>query len=75
MKTLKFTAVWCSSCAKLKDKLKPGITEVDTDTKEGEDLAELYGITSLPTIVELDDNGVETNRSTGTTDILKKYGI
>jgi thiol-disulfide isomerase/thioredoxin len=74
MRVLKFTAVWCSSCHKIKGKLQPGIEEIDIESDEGEELALKYGITSLPTIIVIDDDGSIIDQSTGTKDILSKYG-
>jgi glutaredoxin len=75
MRILKFTAVWCSSCHKVKEALKhrTDIEEIDVETEEGEELSMTYNIRSLPTIVAIDDDGNVTDRSIGTSDIIKKY--
>jgi thiol-disulfide isomerase/thioredoxin len=74
MRVLKFTAVWCSSCHKIKGKLQPDIEEIDIESEEGEELALKYSITSLPTIIVIDDDGSVIDKSIGTTEILNKYG-
>jgi thioredoxin-related protein len=76
MKILKFTAVWCNSCQKLKEPLKhrTDIEEIDVETDAGEELSMIYNITSLPAIVVIDDEGNEIERSEGTKDIIAKYG-
>lgn len=69
-----FTAVWCPSCQKVKEALKhrTDIEEVDVETSEGEELAYIYNVRSLPTVVAIDHGVID--KAIGTADILKKYG-
>ena len=63
MKVLDFYADWCGPC----QMLKPILEEIEKDHPEVEferinidverDLAEKYGIVSIPTLVILDDEG------------------
>jgi thioredoxin 1 len=65
---LKFSADWCGPCQALSTTLK-GMDDLDTVIKEIDiddqlDLAAIYNIRSVPTLVVLQD-GVEVRRKTG----------
>lgn len=69
-----FTASYCSACKAI----KPIVSEeapkagyelkfMDMDTDEGIDMAEKFGVRSLPTLVVVDENGSEVKRAVGNT--------
>ena len=67
---IKFSAVWCGPCQRLKpkvDKLKPNypnITFTDIDTDKQPEMSKKYQVTGLPTIV-IELNGKQSNRLVG----------
>ena len=69
-----FTMCGCSACKAI----KPIVSEeapkagyelkfMDMDTDEGIDMAEKFGVRSLPTLVVVDENGSEVKRAVGNT--------
>ena len=69
MKLLKFEATWCSPCKMLskvidgaKDKITVPIVPIDID--EQPEMAKLYGVRGVPTMV-LTDGDVEIKRKVG----------
>lgn len=57
-KILKFSAEWCGPCKALKHNLKDidfPIEEIDIE--ENPEMAEEYGIRSIPTLIYLDEKG------------------
>lgn len=70
MKVLKFYATWCAPCKGLSmivDGIKDqvDIPFEDVDIQEQLELAAKYGIRSVPTMVIVDDEGVEIKRQSG----------
>ena len=70
MKVLKFYATWCAPCKGLSmivDGIKDqvDIPFEDIDIQEQLELAAKYGIRSVPTMVIVDDEGVEIKRQSG----------
>lgn len=73
MKILEFSAPsWCFLCRQLAPRLKEECEKhnipldvYDMDTDEGAEMAERYGIKSVPTIIAIDDSGVEIGRDYG----------
>jgi thioredoxin 1 len=69
MKVLKFQASWCGPCQALSMTLSEAeegailIEPVDID--ENMEMARKYGVRSVPTLVLVDDAGVEVRRSVG----------
>lgn len=67
MKILKFAAEWCGPCKMLSKTIEDydgiPIEEIDIDQKR--EVAEQYGIRGVPTMIILDDNGVELRRRSG----------
>jgi thioredoxin 1 len=69
MKYLKFTGSWCSPCKQLKPIMEQvkqqniKVEEIDVDDQS--DLAEKYNIRSVPTVILINNNGVEINRLIG----------
>lgn len=69
MKVLKFAAEWCGPCKMLGNMLEKyydgdvEIQEIDID--ESAEVAVRYAIRGVPTLVLLDDNGVELRRKSG----------
>ncbi|UTS52162.1 hypothetical protein [Synechococcus phage BUCT-ZZ01] len=78
---LKFQAKWCASCKVLTRVLRnieheQEIVEVDIDTPEGMDLAYIYNVKTLPTMIRIVDGKVkETINDSGyyTNDKLAKF--
>lgn len=86
MRVLKFGASWCDKCSILSNLIKesdldlPEIEEIDLD--EEPELAEKYGVQTLPTICFVDDLGKLLKKSARATEtkqpltpeiILKEY--
>jgi thioredoxin 1 len=70
MKVLKFYATWCAPCKGLSmivDGIKDqvDIPFEDIDIQEQLEIAAKYGIRSVPTMVIVDDEGVEIKRQSG----------
>ena len=68
MKILKFAASWCSPCAMLSNMLEStdlGIPVEEIDIDENMELPKKYGIRGVPTMVLLNDDGVEVRRLIG----------
>lgn len=70
MKVLKFYASWCAPCkglAMIVEGVKDQIdTEVeDVNIEENIELAQKYGVRSVPTLVLVDDDGKEIKKKTG----------
>lgn len=78
-KILRFTASWCQPCKTLaanleRADLKMPVEVIDIDVRE--DIANEYGIRSVPTLVMLDEN-IEVKRSVGskTVNQLKEWAV
>ena len=76
---LRFTASWCPPCKILaanleRASLKMPVEVIDIDAQE--DIANEYGIRSVPTLVMLDEN-IEVKRSVGskTVNQLKEWAV
>ena len=74
---LRFTASWCQPCKTLaanleRAEVKLPIEVIDIDVEE--DIANQYGIRSVPTLVMLDEN-IEVKRNVGvkTPKLLKEW--
>lgn len=73
-KLLYFGADWCASCKALWPVVEKEAPEkgyelkfMDMDTEEGVDMAEKFGVMSLPTLVVVDENGNEVKKAVGNT--------
>jgi thioredoxin-like negative regulator of GroEL len=66
MQLLKFQAEWCGPCKTLTEVMR-GIEyhPIDIDTLEGMVLAKKMHVSSIPTLVLLDDTGAEIARVAG----------
>lgn len=68
MEILKFSAEWCAPCKELGKKIRnwkhSGIVK-EYDIDEYEDLADERNITSIPTMILVDGEGVEIRRFVG----------
>lgn len=68
MKILKFAASWCHPCKMLSGMLESadlGIPVEEVDIDENMELSMKYGVRGVPTMVLLNDEGVEVRRLTG----------
>ena len=66
MKLLTFGSDWCSGCKSLKSNLKNLLIETeDFDIDLHSQTFKKYEVKTLPTMVLLDNNGVEIQRLTG----------
>lgn len=68
MKILKFSAAWCGPCKSMSAtlsnmSLEQEVEEVDVD--ERNEVAVEYAIRGVPTLVAVDDSGVEVSRIVG----------
>jgi thioredoxin 1 len=70
MKLLKFYATWCVPCKGLsividgvKDQLDTIIEDIDIENNI--ELAQKYGVRTVPTLVLVDDNGEVVKKTTG----------
>jgi thioredoxin 1 len=70
MKLLKFYATWCAPCKGLsividgvKDQLDTIIEDIDIENNI--ELAQKYGVRTVPTLVLVDDNGEVVKKTTG----------
>ena len=73
-KLLFFTASYCSACKAIKPIVQKEAPEkgyelkfMDMDTEEGVDMAEKFGVRSLPTLIVVDENGNEVKKAVGNT--------
>lgn len=65
---LKFQATWCGPCKMLSkvmegEDLNVPVREIDIDAER--DTAVKYGIRGVPTLILVDENGVEIKRQSG----------
>lgn len=72
-----FTAPWCVSCTKMKDKFYDTVKElgikyevIDVESDEGVELSTKYTVRNVPTLVFI-KNGQEIGRETGSSSYLK----
>lgn len=70
MKILFFTASWCAPCRKVKPIVKEIAEEYDIDVDELDvtlhvKTAQIFNVISTPTLVVIDNDGLEVNRVTG----------
>lgn len=75
MKVLKFQADWCQPCKMLTNTIKDDIVTdipielIDLDNNSNNEeitnLLKKYDVRSVPTLILLDDNGVEIRRKVG----------
>lgn len=69
----KFSASWCGPCKVMAKKLAGfdacDVVEIDIEEDENEELVEKFAIKSVPTMVLLDQTGVEANRWVGLVDV------
>ena len=66
MKILKFGSKTCGPCMAMSNNLKKlKIDYVNCEVDESEDLIDKYDITSIPTLIAIDDEDEEVDRLTG----------
>ena len=70
MKVLKFYADWCAPCKGLSQIIEGVKDQIDTvvediNIEEDIELAQKYGVRSVPTLVLVDDDGKEIKKKTG----------
>lgn len=70
MKLLKFQAAWCGPCKALSMTLKdvehPLVEQMEeVDVDKNTQLAQQYGIRSVPTMIIVNEEGLELRRSNG----------
>lgn len=68
MKILKFYGEWCAPCKMLSSMLKStdlGIPVEEIDIDENIELPKKYGVRGVPTMVLLNNDGVEVRRLVG----------
>lgn len=74
MKLLKFTSPTCGMCRVLTQKMnaaKISYESVDVSTDEGMHTAERYGVSHLPVVLLIDDDGRVMERYNTMADILR----
>ena len=77
-KLLYFSAPWCGPCRMLGPTMEQAAQELPVQkvlVDDEPDLATQYGIRNIPTIIKVDDNGVEQKRIMGlqTLDQIKEF--
>lgn len=68
MKLIKFSASWCMPCKNLEsrlNKLNLTIDLVSYDVEEEVELTEAWKVRNVPTVILVDDNGIEIKRWVG----------
>ena len=74
-KILYFSAAWCGPCRTLgpiMESVKDQVNYEKIDVDSNSELSMKYGIRNIPTLVLVDESGIESNRSTG---VLQKQQI
>ena len=74
-KILYFSAAWCGPCRTLgpiMESVKDQVNYEKIDVDSNSELSMKYGIRNIPTLVLVDESGIELNRSTG---VLQKQQI
>ena len=74
-KILYFSAAWCGPCKTLgpiMDSVSGEVNWEKIDVDSNSELSVKYGIRNIPTLILIDDNGDELNRSTG---VMQKQQI
>lgn len=74
MKLLKFYADWCGPCkqqTRLLENCPIEVQPINVETEKSEELAEKFGIRSLPTLVIINDKEEELTRFIGLTTLNK----
>jgi thioredoxin 1 len=74
-KILYFSAAWCGPCKMLgpiMDSVSGEVNWEKIDVDSNSELSVKYGIRNIPTLILIDDNGDELNRSTG---VMQKQQI
>ena len=74
-KILYFSAAWCGPCRTLgpiMDSVAGEVAWEKVDVDQNQELSMKYGIRNIPTLVLVDNNGNELNRSTG---VMQKQQI
>ncbi len=74
-KILYFSAAWCGPCKMLGPIMESVASQINyqkIDVDNNQDLSIKYGVRNIPTLVLIDENGTELNRSTG---VIQKQQI
>ena len=74
-KILYFSAAWCGPCKTLgpiMDSVSGEVNWEKIDVDSNSELSVKYGIRNIPTLILIDSNGIELNRSTG---VIQKQQI
>jgi thiol:disulfide interchange protein len=77
-------ADWCGPCRTLSEEYFPSdelepllsglvLVRIDIDTPSGGDLANRYGVSSIPTVIIAEADGTEISRIVGTTPTVSGY--
>jgi len=74
-KILYFSAAWCGPCKTLgpiMDSVSGEVNWEKIDVDSNSELSVKYGVRNIPTLILIDSNGIELNRSTG---VIQKQQI
>tara|TARA_B100001093_G_scaffold47686_1_gene40508 strand:- start:490 stop:738 length:249 start_codon:yes stop_codon:yes gene_type:complete len=74
-KILYFSAAWCGPCKMLgpiMDSVSGEVNWEKIDVDSNSELSVKYGVRNIPTLILIDSNGIELNRSTG---VIQKQQI
>lgn len=75
-KILKFSTAHCGQCMVVTERMrKAGVNFTEVDCEKQPDVAEKYGITNVPVVIVVDDDGRELARYKNLPEIMKAVSV